>query len=83
MAMFNKINGAVAIIRKNGGYKEVAAAERDGLLYVKNDAEWIRVYKNGTSKDRVFLDELITDPEAGVEVTYTPTGQAKVDIKKS
>ena len=62
MGMFKHLEGQVAVIVEGGVYKPVDIYTRDGYLYAKTGAGFVRLYADGsTTKAKCRLDTLHFD----------------------
>lgn len=59
--LFEEIDGDFALITSNGVFTQAQLARRNGELYAKHGAGYIRLKAHGsTSKAKVFWRELLT-----------------------
>ena len=62
MGMFQHLEGQVAVIVESGVYKPADIYARDGFLYAKTGAGFVRLYADGsTTKAKCRLDTLHFD----------------------
>ncbi len=56
--LFHVIEGAVAITRSKGVFKQTKVYQRNGLIYCQHGGGYIRISKTGTSNPNVYVDGL-------------------------
>lgn len=62
MGLFKEVEGASVVIVEGGVYKATEAFTRDGFLYAKAGAGFVRLYADGsTTKPRCRVDTLHFD----------------------
>lgn len=62
MGLFQEIEGEAAVIIEGGVYKQVPIFKRNGYLYAKSGAGFIRLYADGsTTKPKCRLETLTWD----------------------
>ena len=56
--LFHLIEGAVAITRSKGVFKQAKVYKRNGLIYIQHGGGFIRANRTGTSHPNVYIDGL-------------------------
>lgn len=68
MGLFVQSDGACAVLLENGVYKQVDVYTRNGFLYAKSGAGYVRLNHDGsTTKARMRLEELSYDEPLGTD----------------
>ncbi|PTX49075.1 hypothetical protein IQ03_02450 [Gemmobacter caeni] len=64
MGMFKEVEGEVAVIVKNGVYRQCPLYVRNGYFYAKDGGGFVRLYHDGsTTVSKCRLDEISYDGE--------------------
>lgn len=68
MGLFVEVDGEVAIIVQGGKYTQTPVYTRDGYLYAKMGAGFIRLHSDGsTTLPKARLDHLTFDQPLGID----------------
>lgn len=69
--LFSQINDSFVLLHKGGRYKEAPLFERDGYLYAKDGAWWVKLKTSGvTSVPKLFWTNLTLSVGRQVALDY-------------
>lgn len=75
MCYFTKVEGEQAVVRKNGGFRQVDLYAYNSQLFFKYGSDFVRIHDEGrTSKPDVFVEAL---PET-IETKPGPMGRLQL-----
>jgi len=74
--LFHIVEDSFAIARCKGVWRQAKIYHREGKLFIGFGGGYVKLYKHGTSRPDIFVDDIIT-PQA---MTFSSCGEVTIDI---
>jgi len=74
--LFHIVEDSFAIVRCKGVWRQTKIYHRQGKLFTAFGGGYVKLYKHGTSRPDIFVDDIITPNST----TFSSCGEIMIDI---